>query len=99
MGQNRSDSLTGESKALPDNKKVPVTLLCAAYGADGVLNWIVCIFAHWVAGAHKDKLADSISVSVLKRRETVPQSLHASQYDVFVFKSVFKYKWRLYVFI
>lgn len=25
MGQNRSDSLTGESKALPDNKKVPAT--------------------------------------------------------------------------
>lgn len=37
MGQNRSDSLTGESKALPDNKKVPVTLLCRAVGANGVM--------------------------------------------------------------
>lgn len=37
MGQNRSDSLTGENKALPDNKKVPVTLLCGTFfGADGV---------------------------------------------------------------
>lgn len=26
MGQNRSDSLTGEGKALPDNKKVPPLL-------------------------------------------------------------------------
>ena len=28
MGQNRSDSLTGQSKALPDNKKVQEALHC-----------------------------------------------------------------------
>lgn len=54
MGQNRSDSLTGESKALPDNKKVPVTLLCSAVGADGessrigsVFVLVVCVFTQW----------------------------------------------------
>lgn len=35
MGQKRSDSLTGESKALPENKKVPVTLLCRSFSDDG----------------------------------------------------------------
>lgn len=37
MGQNRSDSLTGDSKAPSDNKKVPVTTLCGTSGDDGVL--------------------------------------------------------------
>lgn len=42
MGQNRSDSLTGENKALPDNKKVPVTLLCGTFfGADGVFCFFI----------------------------------------------------------
>lgn len=47
MGQNRSDSLTGESKSLPENKKVPsghvsaprtVSFKCAA---DGAFNAVV----------------------------------------------------------
>lgn len=32
MGQNRSDSLTGDSKAPSDNKKVPVAPLCGTCG-------------------------------------------------------------------
>lgn len=38
MGQNRSDSLTGES-----NKKVPQTLLCRTDGAGGCM-WTRCAF-------------------------------------------------------
>lgn len=30
MGQNRSDSLTAESKSLPENKKVPSGHVCSA---------------------------------------------------------------------
>lgn len=44
MGQNRSDSLTGESKAPQDNKKVPVTLFCRTVGSAGVLTLdTVCV--------------------------------------------------------
>lgn len=46
MGQNRSDSLTGDSKAPSDNKKVPVTPLCGTSGDDAVLR--VCALTRCV---------------------------------------------------
>ena len=67
MGQNRSDSLTGESKALPDNKTVPMTLLCRTVAAAGALSLdTVCVLtrvfqlSQQPGALIKDKLVYSI---------------------------------------